>query len=352
MNGKRLGAALLASMAVAAAAAACNVPVFRYALERWPPNAHTVSVASNIMHAAGDAMADHHANLWLTAAPPGQTSEVAVSYADDSGVWYEGDWEPGLLVRLADSPLRRRIAHDLVTGAAAAVVLIESPGHATNAAVYAMLREQLDRIARDIELPRELDYADETDGWTGSGSGRALSDVPVTARFTLHRVPYPAAREDFFVRQVRALDDAFASPATPAVAIVFGCGRMIPLSAAELDPELLGDVCQFLCSACSCRIKALNPGVDLLTAANWDAAVHAYPNPAPTVLPDGSTFQLGGTGSVTQAAEPVAPQAAAAAAAEPRRSPADRRNLTAVLGVLAAVILAGLAWLLISRPKH
>ena len=40
--------------------------------------------------------------------------------------WYEGAWEPGLLTRLADSPMRRRIAHDLVTGATATFVLIES----------------------------------------------------------------------------------------------------------------------------------------------------------------------------------------------------------------------------------
>ncbi len=38
-----------------------------------------------------------------------------------------------------------------------------------------------------------------------------------------------------------------------------------------INAETIQDAAKFLCGACSCLVKRLNPGVDLLMAADWDA---------------------------------------------------------------------------------
>ena len=52
---------------------------------------------------------------------------------------------------------------------------------------------------------------------------------------------------------------------------VFGRGLALgAYSGTELTDALIEDISFFLCGACSCQAKALNPGHDLLIAARWD----------------------------------------------------------------------------------
>jgi hypothetical protein len=57
----------------------------------------------------------------------------------------------------------------------------------------------------------------------------------------------------------------------PIVFAIYGRGRLLcALHGKDLTPERLGAVARFLCGACSCRVKELNPGIDLLLAADWE----------------------------------------------------------------------------------
>ena len=344
--------AVVGSLA-ASQAPGCTVPVFRYALERWPADAHLMSVASNVNAAVEDINDSHNANLWVRRADRNQTTDVAVIHAAENVVWYEGPWQPGLPTRLVDSPLRRRIVHELVTGTTAVFVLIESDNPATNDVVAAMLKERLAAVTEEVALPEQPDYEDETDGWMGAARGQSLSELPLQIKFTTHRVSRNTRDEEFFLRQITGLDSVLASPATPLVAVVFGQGRMITLMGRELVPEIIDEICWFLCSACSCRVKALNPGVDLLMAANWDEAVYAYPEPVRVLLPDGNHFMMGGTGAVDVIDAAVQPEAAAAPAPVAAEGEKTESGVGAlwVWGGLAIAVVAGLAGLVASRRR-
>jgi hypothetical protein len=64
---------------------------------------------------------------------------------------------------------------------------------------------------------------------------------------------------------------------------VFGRGRSLQaLRAADVDDDTVAEVCRFLCGACSCQVKELNPGFDLLLAVNWDERLFAPGEPIPT----------------------------------------------------------------------
>ena len=55
---------------------------------------------------------------------------------------------------------------------------------------------------------------------------------------------------------------------------VYGRGRALyALVGAGITPKNIEKACRFLIGACSCEVKALNPGVDLLIAADWTKAI-------------------------------------------------------------------------------
>lgn len=58
---------------------------------------------------------------------------------------------------------------------------------------------------------------------------------------------------------------------------VFGRGRVLcALVGAGIRADNIREIVAFMTGPCGCEIKAMNPGIDLLMAANWDAAVMEY----------------------------------------------------------------------------
>lgn len=277
-------------------ASACTVPVYRYALERWPADPHVLIANSNTAAklSALDTVGSH-VNLYVTTSREAAAPDVRVEFPSGDRTWYEGTWEPGLVSRLCDSPLRRRVAHDLLTGTSVVWIFLESANAATNAHLVTMVQERLDRAAAHIQVPETPDYGDDAMFMEPD----TASNIPVSLKFKLYRVSRRDPEETFLVRQITGLDPAFESPDLPVLVAVFGRARMIPLAGADIAAALVDDLCFFLGSHCSCGVKMLNPGVDLLMCANWGEAMMAYPDSALTRLPDKTHFTIGGTNALS-----------------------------------------------------
>lgn len=290
--------ALLLSMA--GSATACTVPVFRYALERWPPDPHVMTVSKDIdFKAVRNIIARQHANIWVEPSQAGQDDEVRIFYSDFNSHWHDARWDSNLVSRVCDSPLRRAIAQELVTGRTAVWILLKGNNEATNALVSQMVDTQLEEMEELMKLPEELDYEDEEDGYTGPQSGASLSKVPVKIDFSLRELSRTNKQEEFFIKQIEGEGENFANPENPVAVAIYGQGRMIPITGIALQPETIREICAYLAGECSCRVKALNPGRDVLMAANWSDAIFDYPEPAVTRLPGGETFMLGGASRTT-----------------------------------------------------
>ena len=60
----------------------------------------------------------------------------------------------------------------------------------------------------------------------------------------------------------------------PRPAVLFGRGRVLGCLFGEyITKKNIREATAFLSGACSCEVKELNPGVDLLVAAPWDMVV-------------------------------------------------------------------------------
>jgi len=285
---------------------ACNVPVFRYALERWPAAPYEVIVFHRGPLIAPEQssrdLLDHapdtrFANLTVTYVDLSATTEhsmqklwqhqtnaplpwMVIRYPEsesDAPPFWSGPLSAGSIDSLVDSPARREISRRLLAGESAVWVLLESGQKSEDAAVAGLLAAELKKTEATLELPPPA-----------PDDPQLRSTLPVRLAFSVVRISRDDPAEQMLVRILLGGEIPAAAASGPIACPIFGRGRMLAaLSQKELGPKLIAQACAFVCGACSCEVKDLSPGRDLLLAANWNSifASPAAPEPRRTKLP-------------------------------------------------------------------
>ncbi len=365
-----LFAALLVALGMAATGevAACNVPVFRYALERWPADVYRVTVfhrgelagapkdivqaltaaseTANLVVTDVDTAKEipaHHKAVWdlvKDGALPAMAIQYPASTQTDQVVW-SGPLNLENVRSLVDSPARRQLVERLQKGESGVWLLLDSGNAAQDKTVADMLVAELKRIEKQVELPPPA-----------PGDPNISTELPLRIAFSVLRVSRSDPAERMLVRILMGLREEIAKEKGPLVFPVFGRGRALDGFAGEqVTTELIESAVTFICGACSCEVKSMNPGVDMLVATDWDAALVGQAvkdPPLPPLISMSALAAAGQTGQVKQAAV-VAPSASAAA--EPPTSPLIR-NIVLVLLALAVVIGALTAALMLKKRNH
>jgi hypothetical protein len=297
-------------------ASACSVPVFRYALEQWQPDAFEVVIFHD------GKLTDEQNAVLERLEPQGLNAKYAgnlfvhkidLSQAQDATwikLWEEQDTKttPWMLVLsppkfgpplkvlagpvtnenadlVLSSPKRTEITKRILKGDSVVWVLIDSGDEAKDKAAHELLKSELTRLQSKLKLP-EIDPADIAEG--------ALDDVEETLKlqFSLIRLARDDPQEKAFLEMLLnsepdLRDDEFKSE--PMAIPVFGRARALyALIGKGIAQETIEDACVFLTGACQCTVKRQNPGVDLLTNTDWDSLVDA------TIKVDESTPTLTG----------------------------------------------------------
>jgi hypothetical protein len=353
-------------------ALACNVPVFRYALERWNPDAYEVHVFHQgpltaeqrklveMMRAqvvgkerdldsfyinevdVSEAMEDGSRAI-LKAAKPTEYPFVLVRFPrSEPGdpAAYAGALTADIAGQLADSPSRREVARRILGGDSVVWVLLESGDRARDAAAAALLQEELARLAGELALP-ELDESD--DKYHDPAAGPRLR-----MGFSVLRLSRAAAGEAMFIALLENWDPKQVDANEPMAFAVFGRGRVMPpLKGPHLTSAFIEDACRFLVGRCSCLVKEQNPGWDLLMPVNWDAVMKGQASLA-QAMPALTTP----AGIVERNDRIIAAAAdALAQGADPARGPSSDgassllRNMLILAGVAVALTVAGTMWL-------
>ncbi len=287
---------------------ACSVPVFRYALDRWPADDFELAVVHR-----GPLTLDQSElidRLRQSAAGPGaranltvRTIDVALSPSDQSAanqlqptrlgdlprvvlrypertristqVW-SGPLNAASVDALLDSPLRCQIVSRLVDGESAVWVLLES-GHAEkDEAATELLKAELARLQQTLKLP---------DPNQGIAYETVAPEVVESLRiaFSTVRLDRTDEAERVFVSMLLETEpDLRTYHDEPIVFPVFGRGRVLYALVGEgINRENISQAAGYLIGACSCLVKAENPGLDLLILADWDAVPDVSFDPAP-----------------------------------------------------------------------
>ncbi len=283
-----LVAAFLLALVWQQAAEACNVPVFRYALERWRPdtyrmvivhrgalhdsqlklveqlrrttedglaNGALVTVELDELGAAAEKLIGDHSAADL----PRLIVQYPARLGSDVPIW-SAPFTTETVARLIDSPARQELTRRLIRGQSAVWIVLESGDRDADEAAAQLVERQLRKLEAELKLPQLTD--DPVD--------KLATAPPLVLEFSLLRVARSEVEEPL-VRMLLRSEPDLAELKQPLVFPVFGRGRaMFPLVGAGITADNLRDFACFLVGACSCQVKEFNPGFDLLIAANWE----------------------------------------------------------------------------------
>jgi hypothetical protein len=322
-------------------ARACNVPVFRYALEHWAAEPYQVTLYHHGPLATGDLVRISALELAspdrvrfhsidLAAQPsdvrPVQLPWLVVGYpasASKSVPVWDGPLTDETAASLLDSPKRRELVQRLLAGDTAVWLLLESGRPDSDDATA----HRIEAASRHIEATLRLPALSK------SAEDRIRADVvPLRLSFSGVRVSRTDPAERLLVRMLLGSEPDLDAMTGPLVFPVFGRGRALyALAGAGISEANLTKAAEFLIASCSCKVKEAHPGVDLLLSADWPAA------------PDGATEE-----TTAQTVEPETvplpggrPKATTAAvvAATPLTDAPDGQRGWLLGGIIAAALV-------------
>lgn len=293
---------------------ACNVPVFRFALERWRPDPYravlfhrgeltdaqreqirpleeqreksqsnlafrTVDV-SQLDDAAEESAADR---ALLAALGEAQLPLLVVQYPAhlniQKPVW-SGPPDREALRSLVDSPARQELIRRLAEGQTAVWLFLESGQKEPDDAAVLLVEEKLKALAQELELPELTDAPEDA----------IAANAPLKIEFSLLRLRRDDPAEQALVAMLLGSEPDLAERTDPMVFPVYGRGRALwALIGAGITAKNVADSAGFLVGPCSCEVKELNPGFDLLLAADWDVLLSAGGEPLTTAAATSAT---------------------------------------------------------------
>lgn len=288
---------LLFLVCIGASAVACQVPVFRYALERWTSDKYEIV----ILHEGPLAPEQRRQLEQLQSPQQRQLANYEVQIADVSQLrderlqrlWQDRTeknqplmvvlyprnamevpdrllhtlpFNEQALTGLVDSPARQEIARRLSAGQSAVWIFIPSGEPSKDAPALKALNERIKLNQSHLTLPTAEEL--EIDAQV-----LASNKLPLRIEFSVVELDRRDPRETFLVR---ALEQSEADLPTnePMAFPVFGRGRVLyALLGKGIMPETIDAACTFMVGPCSCQVKNQNPGFDLLLSHDWESAV-------------------------------------------------------------------------------
>ena len=278
---------------------ACSVPVFRYALERWPADQYNA-----VLFSRGKLTADQQklvAQFDKAGAIGQKSANVELRLVDldakpapeDLALWKkqksetlpllvmrtplpapvpDGFWSGELneenLARLIDSPLRQNIAKQLINGQTAVWVFLESGDSDKDKVAFELLTKELKRMEKTLKLP-EIEQADIEQGLV------SVSPDSLKLKFSVEKCSREDSAEAYFAQMLLATENDLKDFNDEPMALpVFGRGRVLyALIGKGINPGTIEQACRDLTGPCTCQVKDQYPGTDLLMAVNWENLV-------------------------------------------------------------------------------
>lgn len=287
----------VAMVGLTAVVLACQVPVFRYALERWASDKYQVIVltAGPLDRSAQEIVARlQAAEQQLMANIATQTADVSTIHDDRLlELWREhqpsnaplmvvlyprmaeqvpdrvleaAELTPESVDRLLQSPVRQEVAERLSRGQSAVWVFVPCGDDAKDKSALATLEQQIGINQKRLTVPsaEELDI---------EPARLDNNKIPLRIEFSAVTLDRADPREAFLLRAL-GHSEAELPNNEPLAFPVFGRGRVLyGLVGAGIMADTIGIACKFISGPCSCQVKNQNPGFDLLLSYDWEQAV-------------------------------------------------------------------------------
>jgi hypothetical protein len=159
-------------------------------------------------------------------------------------------------------------------------LLLEGGDRAKDDAAAILLETELKRLQETLELPKP-----ENGNW-GDPVYDERGAPQLHVAFSSIRVSRTDPAERLFVKLLTATMPALDHAAMPIAFPMFGRGRVLDaLIGPQIDKDVIEDACAFLIGPCSCIVKNQNPGIDMVMAVDWEAALSGQKSAIPKADP-------------------------------------------------------------------
>lgn len=295
---------LVSLVSAATGFCSCNTPVFRYARENWAPtpfplqifhqgplpssqrewieSINKTGVPVNLQPRVIDVsqpLSPPDEFSWKQVQATAPTPWMVLRHPADEGVGAEiwsGKLDAQATRQLVSSPFREKLVGMLQGEFSVVWVLIPSSDSRQAMADERRILALLGSLEKEIVL---------------SGDDTPAEPANLHPRFGLLTLSRDDEQEAI-TRKIFMESEPLESSSGSLLFPVFGQGRVLPaLHGSTLTEAQISRWATFLCNGCSCQIKELNPGFDLLLAADWPKpALSAQPsntsaNPSPAIPP-------------------------------------------------------------------
>ena len=275
---------------------ACQVPVFRFALERWNPDPYRIQVLvsgslNDDQRQLLDAFQDKHVRrcaqmsiidvtktteptvkaLWKQHPNNGQPL-LAAFYPESSST---PENQPASVMSLTKdgvsqlvmSPAREDVIRRLSAGQSAVWVLVRSGQKDKDTEALKTLEAQLAKDAEWLKLPspEELEVKPSV-----------LEDakIPLQIQFSVVEVDRDDAQEQFLIDCLLNSEEDLRDYDEPLAFPVFGRGRVLyALVGQGISSDTIRAASSFIAGPCSCQVKSQNPGFDLILPHDWETTI-------------------------------------------------------------------------------
>jgi hypothetical protein len=196
---------------------------------------------------------------------PEKLPVLAIWYPDQMGqaapLWML-ELTPAVIKALTDSPKRKELGEGLINGESVVWIFVPSGNSRKDERAKALIRKELDSA---------LSALHKTPYFVLSNAGQRTLGYG----FPILTVSRTDPQERFFLDLLlNSESDLHQYADEPMVFPVFGRGRVLGCLFGEyITSKNIQGAVSFLAGSCSCEVKSLNPGMDLLMAALWDRVV-------------------------------------------------------------------------------
>lgn len=277
----------------------CNVPVFLYALERWPADPYDITVYyRNSLTSEQNHIVDELRGYSLEGTGGWNYRVRSIDLENPSHATLNREFQnrdieiPCIQLRypphleiadivdsctldretvsaLLDSPTRREIASRLLSGDTAVWIFLESGEAARDDALFNTIQQTLSNLENTLQLPDLSDV-------TAADSIELDSSIPpLRIHFSTLRLARDNPQERSLINQLlHSETDLFQYPNDPMLFPLFGRGRLLYALVGEgISPKNIRESAQFVIGPCTCLIKDQYPGMDLLLPINWTTSL-------------------------------------------------------------------------------
>jgi len=290
---------------------ACEIPVFRFALERWDADLYKLKVfvsKSQEISSFTQAKIDRIVS-WSVKSGGNANLSVQIIEKENSELEYEllyphksGIIRPvikGALSEfpeklLIDSPSRSKISSLILSGKS--IVWVVIPG-------YNQQEAEAFRNVLKTKVSKALDTVKLSEGIIKSESSKkkklsreelenALnSEIPLELSFDIVEIDRSNPKETVFLKMMLRQNPHLMDYKGPIAFPVFGRGRALD-GVVDLNGGDLEKLTLYLSGHCSCTVKEENPGIDLLMNVPWADYVAESQIQFKDVLPPLSGLEL------------------------------------------------------------